>query len=496
MKEKLLRILESRWMILVIIILSLIMHFRVFNLDLVGFHVWRQAQTQSTILSFAEEDQNILNPRKNDRGNGDGIFRMEFPLSQWLTSLPVRFVGHDVVLSRIFNFLFGLFSLFGIYFLSKRLFKSPSLALAAVWILAFTPVFYYYTLNPMPDNLALTFSIWGLYFFFRWYKEEKTWSLLFMSVFLSLSALCKLPFVLFFCLPAIYILWQVITRSKRFSVAIKQAWILLAGLVPFLVWYIWVIPKWEGNGIVSGILSMDAQQKSHFWYYLWYNLRTTAPELVIGMTALPIFIIGLFSSSKLWEKSKGLSFAFGLWAFLTSGLMIFEMNMIETVHDYYYLPFIPIVVLFGVFGINQCNTLIRKRRWVIIPLLMILLSMPVYAYFRIQPRWERIGFNEDLLIYKEELRAAVPDTALVCAGNDLSHHIFLYYINKKGWVFEQDWMGRQKLDGLIQEGCQYLYCDSRNVDQNNEVQSVFGTKVATFGSINIFQLINPDKKGN
>lgn len=488
------RILESRWMILVIILLSLIMHLQVFNLDIVGFHAWRQTQTQNTILSFAEEDQNILNPKKNERGNGDGIFRMEFPLSQWLTSIPVRYLGNDVLISRIINFFFGLFSIFGIFYLVKRLFQSKLLALIASWILAFTPVFYFYSINPMPDNLALTFSIWGLYFFIKWYEVEKAISLVSLTIFLSLSALCKLPFVLTFSIPLIYILWQLLNRNKRFSVAIREGLVVLAGIIPFLAWYIWVIPQWEGNGIVSGILSMDEEQKINYWYYLWYNIRTIWPELVVGITALPIFLFGLFSSSKLWRKSKGLSLAFGVWALLTTLLMVFEMNMIETVHDYYYLPFAPMVVLIIVFGLHQIRNLIAKRRWILIPVLLLLISMPVYSYFRVQPRWERIGFNEDLLKYKNELRTAVPDSALVCVGNDRSHHIFLYYVDKNGWAFEQDWMGSEKLKGLIKDGCRYLYCDSRKVDQDPKIQASFGTKVATFGSINVYQLVNPDEE--
>ena len=64
-------------------LISLIMHFNHFTKDLIGVHVWRQTQTQSTINNFYQEDFNILNPKRNDRGDGEGIFRMEFPLMQW-----------------------------------------------------------------------------------------------------------------------------------------------------------------------------------------------------------------------------------------------------------------------------------------------------------------------------------------------------------------------------------------------------------------------------
>jgi len=259
------------------------MHFGIFNKDLVGFHVWRQTQTQSTILSFAEEDPNILNPRRNDRGNGEGIFRMEFPLSQWITAIPVRAFGNDILWSRITNYLFGIFSLFGIYYLSRRLFSSSRLALVSLWLLAFTPVFYYYSINPMPDILALTLSIWGLFYFFKWHQTLRRRDLVLMTIMLSLSALCKLPFVFYFSIPGIMILLKIRKGKKGLHQALKEGLIVGAGLIPVAAWYLWVIPQWEGNGIVSGIFAMSEEQRSEFWYYIWFNLRTTMPELVIGI---------------------------------------------------------------------------------------------------------------------------------------------------------------------------------------------------------------------
>lgn len=495
MKTLLPRILQSRWMLVVIILLSLLMHLKIFNRDLVGFHVWRQTQTQNTILSFAEEDPNILNPRRNERGNSDGIFRMEFPLSQWITALPVRAWGNDVIWSRISNFMFGILSVIGVFYLTKLLFKQSSIALAASWILSFTPVFYYYIINPLPDNLALTFSIWGLFFLVRWHQAAKTLDFIWMIVLFSLAGLCKLPFGLIFILPVVLVLLPYIFKEQEFSSLLIWGLIIFIGIIPILSWYLWVIPEWRGNGIVSGIFSMDDQQKSQFWYYLWYNLRTNIPELVVGLSSLPFFVYGLVSTPKLWRKSKQLSIAFGSFMLLISILMVFEMNMIEKAHDYYFLPYLPFFVLISTYGLNQFCRLAKQKSWLWIPIIFLILSMPAYSYSRIQSRWDRIGINEDLLKYKNELRAAVPDTALVCVGNDLSHHIFLYYVKKKGWAFEQDWMSKQKLEGLIRQGCEYLYCDSRHVDQNPDIQSIFGMKVATFGNINVYKLIDPAEKG-
>ena len=64
---------KKRILFFLIPLLSLFMHFHVFKLDLIGYHVWRQTQTQSNVENFYNEDFNILNPRINSRGDGNGI---------------------------------------------------------------------------------------------------------------------------------------------------------------------------------------------------------------------------------------------------------------------------------------------------------------------------------------------------------------------------------------------------------------------------------------
>ncbi len=112
-----------------IVVISVAMHYNHFSKDLMSIHVWRQTQTQSTIINFYEEDMNILNPRRNDRGNGDGVFRMEFPLMQWLVAGTYKVFGNHLIISRIFMFIIGLLSIFGIYNLLLAIFQNNRIAL-------------------------------------------------------------------------------------------------------------------------------------------------------------------------------------------------------------------------------------------------------------------------------------------------------------------------------------------------------------------------------
>jgi hypothetical protein len=91
--------------LIAIVVISFLMHYQHFSKDLISIHAWRQTQTQSTINNFYEEDMNILNPRKNDRGTTDGIFRMEFPLMQWIVACQYKLFGNHLIISRLFMFI-------------------------------------------------------------------------------------------------------------------------------------------------------------------------------------------------------------------------------------------------------------------------------------------------------------------------------------------------------------------------------------------------------
>ncbi len=477
-----------------ILTIQVILHFSVFQKDLVGFHVWRQAQTQNTVNSFVDEDFNILNPRKNDRGSGDGIFRMEFPLSQWLTAIPVKLLGHAVFVSRIMNFLFAFLTAIGLFKWISLFFKKRWIPIVGVVLLSFSPVFYYYMVNPLPDNLALCFGVWGLYGFSSWRKTNKSKYLIFGLVFISLASLVKLPFVLYYVLFA----WSVIQPMKT-STGLNRFHVMLYGLIsviPVLAWYVWVIPDWEGNGIVQGIFQMTPEQKSLYWYYVWFHVRSTLPELLLGWPVVPLFCLGIIrlaGNAKKYFRSQS---HFAILGSVLVAYLLFEMNMIEKVHDYYFMPLLPLLVLLMSLGVSslmnyRLNIYFKKA-----VLIVLILSLPVYTFFRIQSRWDRLGFNSDLLKFREELREVVPTNALVCAGNDNSHHVFLYYVQKMGWAFENNWINVQEIRGMIDQGCRYLYCDSRLIDQKPEIRALFGMKVAEFGSIQVFELIQPETPMN
>lgn len=481
-----------------IVIISAAMHARHMDKDLMGLHVWRQAETQSTINNFHDEDMNILNPRRNARGNGEGYHRMEFPLMQWLVAASYKIFGSHILITRLFMFITGLFSVFGMYKLIRYLLKDDIPALVGAWAFNFSPSFYYYTINPLPDNFALCFAIWGIAMFFLWTRERKVLHIILSGLFLSIAALSKLPFVLYFSVPMAYFLFatsrkpqatsgrpQAACHSVRNSLAFFGIYLLFT--IPVVAWYVYVIPGWQGNGVIKGILENKASA-SVLLDNFRHHLFITSTELLLNYGSVPLFLAGTYFVFREKKYREPIFILLGIWVMALIMYFLFELNMIGKSHDYYLLPFLPALFIVVGFGFRKIYSLHYK--WVKAILFLLLISLPVIAALRIDNRWnpDKPGFNKDFLVYKDDLRNAIPDNGLCVAGNDPSYFIMFYYIDKMGWGFDSDNLGEKNLKKMIRDGASYLYSDSRLVDEHEWIKPLLEEKVGEFGSVRVYRL--------
>jgi hypothetical protein len=473
-------------------VISLFMHYRHFSKDLMSDHVWRQTQTQTTIINFYEEDMNIFNPRQNDRGNTTGILRMEFPLMQWLVAFSYKILGNHLIITRIFMFIIGLFSILGINRLLFSIFGTEKLAIIGAWAFSFSPSFYYFTINPLPDNLALCLSIWGITLFFRWLRDNKLSYLLISGFLLSLGTLCKLPFIVYYSVPLVHfatVFYKRTTIKRTFAEIFCQFIFILFPVI----WYVRVIPHWNGNVIIKGVLD-NHESMQVLLFYLQHNLIVILPELLLNYGSVIFFLAGFYF---LFYKKGYRDPRFALiltWSISVLAFYFFEVNAIGTGHDYYLFPFYPLLFILVAYG--AIHLLSLKSNVIRYLTLMLLLLLPLICYLRMQVRWnpESPGFNKDLLTYKTELKNAIPKNALVVAGNDNSHFIYFYYIDKKGWGYDHDYLTARDLKIMIDKGAEYLYTDSKNIVDNAEIAEYFDGQILEKGSIRIFKLKKYNKK--
>ncbi|MFT4682425.1 MAG: hypothetical protein ACI9YU_002288, partial [Flavobacteriales bacterium] len=475
------------WLVLVgIPLLSTILHWNVFDKDLQGVHLWRQAQTQTVIENFATEGRDILNPKLNNLHYSDGIIRLEFPLMQWTYSWLYEDSGGSVAASRWASLCFGLLSVFGIFSLFLGFGFSKLTSALVAWCFNWSPLFYYYTLNPLPDNMALMFSMIGLAVLAHSYRKNRLSYFVLFQFLIGIASLIKLPYILF-SLGSVPFLYQQL-QQKQFGILFRAMLQFVVLLLPCLSWYVWVIPTWGGAGPLQGVSADNGFTVMDALLIIWQTLISIIPELIVNYAALPFLLVGIY---RFWIKRKilsqlHLSLLLILLAFIA--YYLYEINIISTVHDYYLFPFLPFLFIAVGYGLQKMLSGKKPIRLLATGLLLVL---PITAYLRSDSRWRHMGDEKMLRSNLVELRAASPKNALCVMGNDVSTQIFLYTINRKGWTFSYDELSATDLHRMVDKGAEYFYSTSLEVENNPSIRPYLKELILDTGEMRVYKLAKP-----
>ncbi len=473
-------------------ILTSIMHLRIFNKDLIGPHLWRQSQTQINIQNFYRHDFNILNPRHNSfNGGKDNIMRMEFPIMQWSIASFYKIFGESIMVTRICMFLIGLLGVFGIFMLFKYLFNDEKVALAGAFLFNFSPVFFYYTMNPIPDVFALSTGLVSLAYFYKYYRNHKLKDCAISALFISLSILAKLPYIIFGVVPFIYLI-QEFLKGKNMDKKVVSTLLnsFCIALIPPLLWYGWVIKDWGTTTIVGGIINTPLTMEK-FKDILGYHLTVMWPRDLIGLSALIFFFVGLIYSFKV-KKSEI------YWQLLSLSIMLllyflYEFTLIDKVHDYYMMPFLSIFFILVTYGFKRLYNFNLNLK----PLIyLLLLISPILTYFTTKSHWtnRKSFFDETLLSDRETLRNLVPSSEKCIILNDVSTYVFSYLIDKQGFIFNDDNLPSPWIEDMIKNyGVKYMYSTSRKVDESPEFLPFSDSLIYNKGNVKVMKLKLPIK---
>src|SRR6185437_10305935 len=124
------------------------------------------------------------------------------------------------------------------------------------WCFNFSPVFYYYTVNPLPDNMALCCGIWCIAFFYNYVNDGHIKQVVWSAVFLCLAVMAKLPFVIFASFIATYLIVALLSKNISLSKVMQIMLVYFICILPAAAWYITVIPGWV-IGAKRGIFDLS-----------------------------------------------------------------------------------------------------------------------------------------------------------------------------------------------------------------------------------------------
>ena len=424
-----------------IVVLHLVFHLPFINLPPCSIHVWRQCNTLAVARNFHEESSNILEPRVDRRGEGNGITGMHFPAYEWALSKIYLITGETYYAHRLFSLLLSTLGIITLFFFLREVARDSFFALAGAWCLTWSPEFFYHSINALPDIAALTAAIGACYTFLRWTYRGGRRLFLFTFLLLTLAGLIKIQYFMITAFMAGTLLsmqkvsFQNLLKGKMLSLILLCS---TSGII-ILSWYLRARHMIAQSGLYDyGIEIRSAKSFTEGVAILKRNLISDFPELMInyGSTLLVFAALVLIGRNRLRHRPAASGFI--LLALAYSCFHLLELHQMR-VHQYYMLPALLFIVPLAAAG---AVLLYRKNKWRPVVLLA-LIAAPVLASVRIIPaRWWR----DDLGIPKEfvnadqlkSLQEAVPKNKLVATGPDPSGCIHFYFLDKKGYSFDGD----------------------------------------------------------
>ena len=484
---------HPRFFFTVLIFFYLLVHRPDISKDIIGRHNWRQSQTMWNIRNFARHDGNILNPRVShyNTPNGTNLYRYEFPIMQWAMGMSQKLVGENILFVRLFTFLITTIGLIGFYKMLVLIGINGWQALLGAYFYLWSPIIYYFSINPIPDNLALAASVWYLYFIKAYWSNSERRHLLSACLLLLLATLSKLPFLMF-SIVSIYLFFKefILSQKRNSKELIRYCLMHLILFLPALTWYLWVMPGWGGNDITRGIFANNMDHKM-FRDILGYHISTMFPLRILYPSVLVFFILGIGTIRK--ERLRaGWIIALASVTFIYLAL---QFNTIGKDHDYYMMPFLPwmfVIVAIGLKPLIKSENVFKKAF-----LYIMILSAPIVSYITCKDFWtvEKSFFNKDAYTYQSELKSAVPNEAICIIANDRSKFIFSYLIDKMGYVFHDDQLQILWIEDMIMnKGAKYLYTDSRVIEEEEGFHKVIKRRIMERGSISVYELADLNER--
>jgi hypothetical protein len=432
----------------IILVLGVLVRLYKINNPVADWHSWRQADTASVTRSFLKKGIDFLFPSYQDISsiqtgifNPKGLRMVEFPIYNAINALLVQHIPKISLEAwgRLVSIAAAIFSSVFLFFIGKRFMGKWGGILASFFFL-FLPYNIYFTRVILPEPLATTLALAGVWLFIQFIDKEKPFWLYLSGVCLAASLLIK-PFTFFYGIPLIYLSvqkygWEGILKNAknliRFLIFVDIV------LVPLFLWRAWINKFPEGIPFFIWAFNGDRIRfRPAFWRWIFAE---RIGSLFLGVLGLIPFSLGILST-----KKKDL---FNLWFFLGG---IFYVTLVATAnvrHDYYQIFLVPPVSLL----LAQGSLFLWKNRyfnpWISrsMAIFSILIMFMVGAYQ--VKEFYKINHPE-IIAAGRAVDRLTPKDALVIAPYN-GDTAFLYQTNRWGWPAIDD-----SIDRIILKGADY-----------------------------------------
>ena len=421
-----------------------------------GWHSWRQSDTAAIAGNFYENGYNILYPQVDWGGTTPGYVESEFQIYPFIISLFYALFGVNDMWGRILSVIFSLFTIYGLYLLVRKII-SENAALWSAFIYSIIPLNIYYSRAIMPESAMLMCSVFGIYYFYKWFKEDRNKFLFISAVFISFAVLLKLP-CLYLGLPLFYLSYRKY-KIKLFTSDSLWFYFLII-IIPSCLWYYHAHQLFLNGGVTFSIWNFGEDKWGTFSLLAkpdFYNtvIFKSIAERHLLYPGFILMIWGLFL-----KRNNADEHLFDYWL-LSVFFFILLVSQGNLMQEYYQLPIVlPAVVYIGkVFAkYFQLDRLadsfnLNKFRFIFIALCLILI--PILSYLRYSNFMKAENCDSALFRLTSDIRTLTNEPDLLVTASNNSP-VYLYLSHRKGWTVSAEQLDSAFICQKGNEGAKWL----------------------------------------
>jgi hypothetical protein len=426
---------DIRFWILIFFILRII---GITNAPLEIGHNWRQSLTNMVARNFLEGNANLLYPQIDMAGNQTGIIGSEFPFYNYLIYLVSLVFEYSHWYGRLINLVVSSFGIYFFYLLVSKISNKQIAFNASIVLLS--SIWFAFSRKIMPDTFSVALVIIGLYYCYMYLTSGSLIKIFPFFIFITLGMLCKIPALsLTVVISIIILIKEIPTKRKLIILSLTAISFIIVGLwyfywVPYLVktyHYQLYFPKGMAEGFKE-ILPLLPQLFEKFYF-----------SSLCSYLAFAFFLAGLypvFRNGNFYLKTGILVIT------LTFFIFILKTGSVFPLHNYYIIPFTPVMALLAGYGLNMVTP---KYLYI----LLLLISLEGIAN---QQHDFFIKKSEKYKLQLENLTTKIvaKNDLIVINGSQSPQEI--YFAHRKGWTVDNKMINRKDLTYLKESGAKYL----------------------------------------
>jgi 4-amino-4-deoxy-L-arabinose transferase-like glycosyltransferase len=429
---------------------------------------WDGTDLGSIARNYYLNGMHFLYPQVDWGGNGPGYVEMQFPLTPYLTALFYTTFGFHEQFAIVVPFLSGLGTVVAVYYFAREVHGS-SVGFVAGIIVALSPYWAWQSTLFLNDPPTIFCGVLGLYYMYRWTKDERWISYFLAALFVALALLLKITSL--YLGPVVLYLW--VLKYRNGILKQYRFWLLgLFTLLPTILWYYHAHMLYVAYHNSFGILDGGESKFADLQILMNPDFYLRVVGLIGRFLLTPLigilFIYGLLK----WE-GDGILDLFRFWT-----LMVLVFQIVAAWGTYrgiqYIVPLLPSAAVVAsdaitslarriLSRVNKAPSL-RRRILNAIALTTITIFVANYAwalrilpYFdSVEPLYRKVG---------QKVAEVTPPGSLIIVAE--THDIELrvdnegqlsrppqvfYYSDRKGWYTPMRWFDENYIEKRRSEG--------------------------------------------